>query len=45
MITTKEHRVEALIQIAFATGLRESEILGLRWTDLDRMKQSFKVER
>lgn len=29
------HRLEALVTVAIGTGLRQSELLGLRWRDLD----------
>jgi integrase len=38
-------RLEPLIHLALATGMREMEILGLKWVDLDWVKQTLKVER
>jgi integrase len=31
----KEHRLEGLLTLALATGMREGELLGLRWSDVD----------
>lgn len=31
----RKHRLEALLTLALATGMREGEILGLRWRDVD----------
>ena len=31
----KQHRLSALISVALALGLRKSEALGLRWSDVD----------
>lgn len=31
----KEHRLEAILKTAFLTGMREGELFGLRWNDLD----------
>ena len=36
---------EALIHLALTTGMREMELLGLKWTDLDWVKKTLKVER
>ena len=38
-------RLEALIHLALATGMREMELLGLRWTDLDWVRKTLKIER
>jgi len=40
-----KHRLEALFHLAITTGMRESELLGLKWKDLDWVKQILKVER
>lgn len=45
LVAAKGHWMEALLQLSLATGLRESEVLGLKWPDLDWMKRSIKVER
>ena len=38
-------RLEALLHLALATGMRQMEILGLKWSDLDWVLQTLKVER
>jgi len=38
-------RYEALYHLAIATGLRQSELLGLKWSDLDWNKRSLIVQR
>jgi integrase len=45
LITANGHPLGVLIHLAVATGLREMELLGLKWTDLDWIKQTLKVER
>ena len=45
LVTAKGHRWEALYQLAVTTGMRQMEILGLKWTDLDWRRQSIRVER
>lgn len=40
-ISNKEHKV--LFMLAFATGLRHSEIIGLRWEDINFQKQTLSV--
>ncbi len=45
LLTAKGDRDEALYYLAIATGLRESELLGLQWGDLDWQKQTLKVQR
>ncbi len=37
--------LEALLHLALATGMRQMELLGLKWDDLDWIKQTIKVER
>lgn len=39
------HRWEALYHLAVVTGMRQMELLGLKWTDLDWVRQTIKVER
>jgi integrase len=34
-----------LVRLAFLTGARQGELLGLQWTDLDRGKGSLRIER
>ncbi len=37
--------MEALLHLAASTGMRQMEILGLKWSDLDWIKKTLKVER
>jgi integrase len=39
------HRLEALFYLAVTTGMRESEILGLLWTDLDWIRKKLRISR
>ena len=45
LITARGSRMEALLHLAVSTGMRQMEILGLRWNDLDWLKRTLKVER
>lgn len=45
LVAAKGNRWEALYHLAIVTGMRESELLGLRWTDLDWVQHFLKVER
>jgi integrase len=45
LVAAKGHRLEALFHLALVTGARQMELLGLKWSDLDWVKQSLKVER
>jgi integrase len=45
LVAAKCHRLEALFHLSITTGLRESEVLGLKWSDLDWMRGALKVER
>jgi integrase len=38
-------RLEALYYLAVTTGLRQAEILGLKWPDLDKEKGTIRVQR
>lgn len=42
-ITNKEHKT--LFKLAFASGLRRSELLGLRWSDVDFKKSTISVNQ
>lgn len=42
-ITNKEHK--ALFQLAFASGLRRSELLGLRWSDVNFNQSTISVNQ
>lgn len=41
----KEHELEGLLTLALATGMREGELLGLRWSDIDFTKGIVQIER
>ncbi len=44
ILNASEGQVKLLFQFAFFTGLRVSELIGLRWKDIDWQKQSIYVE-
>ena len=44
MIAAKNTRWEALLHLAVTTGMRQMELLGLKWIDLDWVKRTLKVE-
>jgi len=39
------HRLEALLTVAVATGMRRGELLGLRWQDIDVANKSLYIRR
>lgn len=41
----KNHRMEALFTLAIVTGMREGELLALRWQDIDFTGYSLQVKR
>ena len=45
LLTARDTRMEALLHLAVSTGMRQMEILGLKWSDLDWIKRTLKVER
>ena len=45
LINAKGHRWEALYHLAVTTGMRQMEILGLKWTDLDWVRKTARIER
>ena len=45
LVSVSGHRWEALFYLAVTTGMRQMELLGLKWTDVDWIKQTIKVER
>ncbi len=45
LITANTSRFKLLYKIALATGMRQSEILGLKWEDVDWIKSTIKVQR
>ncbi|WP_434565122.1 site-specific integrase [Thermoanaerobacterium thermosaccharolyticum] len=40
-----KHRLKALFLLDFGTGLRQGELLGLKWIDIDFEKKELKVQR
>ena len=44
-VTVAGHRLEALYQVALLLGLREGEVLGLRWIDVDFTAHTLRVEQ
>lgn len=45
LIACKGHRLEMLFKLAITTGLREGEILGLKWSDLNWETHQLSVQR
>jgi integrase len=45
LITARTSRMEALLHLAISTGMRQMEILGLKWDDLDWIKRTLRVDR
>ena len=45
LIAARGRRLEALFKVSITTGLREGEILGLKWGDLDWDKNQLNVQR
>jgi len=43
--SAKGSRLEALLWLALTTGLREGELLGLKWSDLDWTTSRLKIQR
>ena len=41
----REHRLEGLLTLALATGMRKGEMLSLRWQDIDLYKGSLHIHR
>jgi len=41
----KGHRIEALLTLALATGMRRGELLGLKWQDIDFEKSILQIRR
>ncbi len=39
------HSIEVLLQLAIATGMRQGELLGLKWSDVDWASSTIKVQR
>ena len=45
LLATAGHRYEALFYLALTTGMREGELLGLKWSDLDWSKGVLNIQR
>jgi integrase len=45
LLAARGSRMEAIIHLAVSTGMRQMELLGLKWTDLDWVKQTLRIER
>ena len=45
LIAAKSSRHEALLHLAIKTGMRQGELLGLKWSDLDWNRGTIRVER
>lgn len=45
LIAAMDDRNEVLYQLAVVTGMREGEIIGLKWEDIDWVRQRLKVQR
>jgi integrase len=45
LITTEQSRFKVLYQLALATGMRQSELLGLKWSDVDWTKGTINIQR
>jgi integrase len=45
LLAARGSRMEAILHLAVATGMRQMELLGLKWTDLDWVKQTLRIER
>jgi integrase len=45
MATARRHRLGALFVVAVATGMRQSELFGLAWEDLDLDEAAVNVQR
>ncbi len=45
LVATRDHRLGTLIYLEVSSGMRQMEVLGLKWTDIDWIRQTIKVER
>jgi integrase len=45
LAATRGHRLDTLFELAFHTGLRKGELLGLRWEDLDLADGTASIRR
>jgi integrase len=45
LVATRDHRMHALYVLALSTGMRQGELLGLKWDDLDLSAGTLSVRR
>lgn len=45
LVAASGYRLGILIHLAVVTGARQMELLGLRWTDVDWIKKTLRIER
>ena len=45
LVAAQGPRWEALFHLAVISGMRQMELLGLKWSDLDWIRQTLKIER
>ena len=45
LLSAKESRFWLLYKLAFTTGMRQSELLGLKWGDIDWKNSTLKIQR
>ena len=45
LVSSKNNRLDALYHFAVTTGMRQIELLGLKWADLNWKNQTIKIER
>lgn len=45
LVAAKGNRLQALFHLALITGARQMELLGLKWSDLDWIRKTLKVDR
>jgi integrase len=45
MVATREHRMHALYMLVLTTGMRQGELLGLKWADVDLSAETLAVRR
>jgi integrase len=45
LMAAKGHRHEALFNLGIKTGMRQGELMGLKWSDINWHKTNLRVER
>jgi integrase len=45
LLATRGSRIEVMLQVAITTGLREGELMGLKWSDLDWSTRKLQIQR